>query len=57
MLKVVVCIVTTGLQKVHPEDYSLLGCKNMYFGESPAFWKKISPPSSGSKSKRSKRAV
>jgi hypothetical protein len=32
------------------EEYGLLGCKAVYFGESPTFWRNISSPSSRLKS-------
>jgi hypothetical protein len=37
------------------EEYGLLGCSTMQFGESPVFWRYISPPSSGLESKPSKK--
>jgi hypothetical protein len=39
----------------HYEQYCLLGCKSVYFGDSQTVWRNISPPSSGSKNEPSKK--
>jgi hypothetical protein len=39
------------------EEYSLLDCNDVYFGESPAFRRNISSPSLGSKNKPNKKSV
>jgi hypothetical protein len=40
---------------VNYEVYGLLGCNTVQFGDIPAFWRNISPLSSGSKSKKRKK--
>jgi hypothetical protein len=61
-LRACVNVYTPALQfpyeiKFSPENHCLLGCDAVQFGRISTFWRKVLPPSSGSRNERNKKQL